>query len=188
MPLKCFRDHEPVYAFDVETESAWGDLRHENANKKNLRLHCCNAGVTLRTSKLGTKHFAHARRGACSTAPETAEHLLAKRIVVEGIRRAGWTPTTEAPGDSPELGAWIADVMAEKGTAKVAFEVQWARQNDAETRYRQTRYQSTGVRGLWLFRQHDSLLRKACLLSSLVSMSKTRDFTCRCPRPLIIQP
>lgn len=161
MPLKCFREHEPIFAFDVETESAWDDLRRENASERNLRLPCCDSGVTLRASKLGTKHFAHARRGACSTAPETAEHLLAKRIVVEGIRQAGWTPATEAPGDSPGLGAWVADVMAEKGTAKVAFEVQWSRQDDAETRHRQTRYQSAGVRGLWLFRQHDFPVEKS---------------------------
>lgn len=122
MPLKCFRDHEPIFAFDMEAESAWDDLRRENASKRNLRLPCCDSRVTLRASKLGTKHFAHARRGACSTAPETAEHLLAKRIVVEGVRQAGWTPSTEAPGDCPGLGAWVADVMAEKGTVKVAFE------------------------------------------------------------------
>lgn len=155
MPLKCFRNDEPIFAFDMESEALWDQLRRENANAKTLRMPCCGAGVTLRTSKLGTKHFAHARRGPCTTAPESAEHLLAKRMIIEGIRKTEWAPMSEQSGESPGFGAWVADVMATKDAAKIAFEVQWSRQDQAETRYRQERYKAARVRGLWLFRQHD---------------------------------
>jgi competence protein CoiA len=155
MPLKCFRNDEAIFAFDTESDAAWQELRNENAANQSLKMPCCGAGVTLRTSKLGTKHFAHARRGPCATAPETAEHLLAKLRIVEGIRRTDWAAFPEQTGESPGFGAWTADVLATKVNRKVAFEVQWSSQDKAETQCRQARYKAAGVRGLWLFRQHD---------------------------------
>lgn len=139
MPLKCFREDQAIFAFDLESDDAWEALRAENATRKHLRMLCCGAAVTLRTSKLGTKHFAHARRGPCATALESAEHLLAKRIIVEGARRTDWEAVSEQAGDPHEVEPWIADVLATKGRRKVAFEVQWSRQDDAETRRRQRR-------------------------------------------------
>ena len=67
---------------------------------KHLRMPCCEAGVTLKTSKLGTEHFARARRGPCSTAPKSAEHLLSKRFIVDGVRRAGWLAEPERAGQA----------------------------------------------------------------------------------------
>ena len=155
MPLKCLRGDEAIYAFDVESDEAWKGLRKRNAEAKDLRMRCCGASVVLRTSKLGTRHFAHARRDPCSTAPETAEHLLAKMAVVDGIRGTGWKALPEQEGRTPDGEGWKADVLAEKGKARVAFEIQWSRQDEAETERRQRRYADAGVRGLWLFRQHD---------------------------------
>jgi competence protein CoiA len=155
MPLKCLRGDEEIFAFDVEDEVAWKRLRESNAEARNLRMPCCGAAVVLRTSPLGTRHFAHARGGPCQTAPETAEHLLAKRIVVEGIRRTAWSAKTEQEGTTPEGERWRADVLATKGKGKVAVEIQWSRQDHDETLRRQDRYEEAGVRGLWLFRQFD---------------------------------
>lgn len=183
MPLKCFRNSEPIFAFDMEAETLWEELRQENAAEKNLQVPCCDAGVILRTSKLGTRHFAHSRRGLCSTAPETAEHLLAKRTIIEGIRRAGWTPMPEQLGESPGLGTWIADVMATKGAAKVAFEAQWSRQDEAETRRRQERYTAAGVRGLWLLRQHDFPVEKDTPAFRLELDESTSQFRVSLPSP-----
>ena len=123
MPLKCHRDTQPLMAFDFESDEAWDSLRRENAREKNLRMPCCGSGVTLRTSALGTKHFAHARRGPCATAPESAEHLLAKRVIVQGVRRTDWTAATEQAGGAPDGEPWIADVLATKEHRQVAFEV-----------------------------------------------------------------
>jgi hypothetical protein len=183
MPLKCFRDDEPILAFDVESDEAWDGLREENAIRKNLRMPCCGAGVTLRTSKLGTKHFAHARRGPCSTAPESAQHLLAKRTIVEGARRTPWNAVTEQAGESAEFGPWIADVLASKGKSNIAFEVQWSRQDDGETRRRQARYASPGVRGLWLMRQHDFPKEKDIPAFRLVFDEASRAFSVQLPSP-----
>lgn len=155
MPLKCLRGEEEIFAFDVEDDAAWRRLRESNAEARDLRMPCCGAAVVLRTSPLGTRHFAHARRGPCSSAPETAEHLLAKRIVVEGIRRTAWSARTEQEGTTPDGERWRADVLASKGKAKVAVEIQWSRQDGEETLRRQDRYEAAGVRGLWLFRQID---------------------------------
>ncbi len=155
MPLKCLNGNEEVYAFNFSSDEDWEDLRKENSKTKALRMPCCNALVTLRTSKLGTKHFAHARIGSCTTAPEKAEHLLAKMAVVEAIKKTDWTPLPEQSGTSPSGEAWRADVLAIKGNTKIAIEIQWSRQDDAETERRQKRYAESGVRGLWLFKQKD---------------------------------
>jgi len=160
VPLKCIDNQREIFSFDFESDEDWNALRLRNKATNSLRMPCCGAAVVLRTSKLGTKHFAHARRGPCLTAPESAEHLLAKRIIVEGIARAQWHAAPEQSGETPDVGAWKADVLASKGIAKVAFEVQWSRQTLDETLRRQERYRAAGVRGLWLFRQPDFPVEK----------------------------
>jgi len=183
MPLKCLREGLPVYSFDCEADAAWEALRLANASNSRLSMPCCGAGVVLRTSKLGTRHFAHARRGPCATAPESAQHLLAKRAIVEGLRRTDWSVATEQPGESPGHGSWIADVFAAQGRKKVAIEVQWSRQVDEETRRRQARYAAAGVRGLWLFRQHDFPVAKDCPAFRLVLDDEGQGFTVKLPSP-----
>lgn len=137
----------------------------------------------LRTSKLGTRHFAHARRGTCSTAPETAEHLLAKMAVVEGINRAGWTACPEQHGTTPAGDEWRADVLAIKGRVKVAFEVQWSRQDRADTERRQQRYANARIRGLWLFRQTDFPIEQETPSFKLVIAEESKDVGVRLPSP-----
>nr|WP_244818629.1 competence protein CoiA family protein [Caballeronia sp. Lep1P3] len=121
---------------------------------------CCGAGAVLRTSKLGTRHFAHARRGPCETAPETAEHLLAKMAVIDAVEGTEWDAIPEQAGSTPTGHQWRADVLAVKGNARVAIEIQWSRQDTDETERRQSRYAEAGVRGLWLFRQKNFPSRK----------------------------
>lgn len=183
MPLKCFHDTEPIFAFDFESAEAWEQLRKDNAVDKRLRMPCCGSAVTLRTSKLGTRHFAHARRGPCSTAPESTEHLLAKRTIVAGIRRTKWTALPEQAGDSPGFGPWVADVLATDEKRKVAFEVQWSRQEGSETQFRQNRYRAAHVRGLWFFRQHDFPVAKDVPAFRLALDDQTQELTVKLPSP-----
>lgn len=44
-------------------------------------------------------------------------------------------------------------MLLTKGRVRIAIEVQWSKQSQEETARRQSRYASSGVRGLWLFRQ-----------------------------------
>jgi hypothetical protein len=140
MPLKCLSPQGKEYAFRHTGES-WAELKAANATNKHLRMDCCGAQVVLKRSNRGTRFFAHARRGPCSTAPESAEHLLAKDIIARAAEAAGWNATTEERGTSPSGKGWIADVLCGKS------------QNAEETEARQGIYKKSGVRGLWLMRQ-----------------------------------
>lgn len=76
----------------------------------------------MRVSKLGTQHFVHAwRADMCTTAPESAEHLLLKSTILRAVQVAGWNGDVEVC--SPD-GAGRVDVMATKDSLRVAFEVQ----------------------------------------------------------------
>lgn len=154
MPLRCLEPESKtsILAFDLSPD-AWRALEVENRRRRHLRLPCCSAEVVLRRSRLGTRFFAHKAIGACTTAPETEEHLRLKRMAVEAARAAGWAAETEVAGRTPEGELWRADVLASKGEARIAIEVQWSPQTDEETLRRQERYRASGVLGLWLFRQ-----------------------------------
>jgi competence CoiA-like predicted nuclease len=89
---------------------------------------CCHVAAVPKTSTLGNYFFAHARRGECTTAPESAEHLYCKTLMAKAAASAGWTVTAERAGVSPGGEAWVADVFCEKGSAQVALEVQMSPQ------------------------------------------------------------
>jgi hypothetical protein len=154
MPLKCLSPHGKEYAFR-HTDKSWAELKVVNAAERHLRMVCCGAQVVLKRSKRGTLFFAHKNTGTCTTARESEEHLFAKEIIARAAESAGWNAATEESGTSPGGKNWIVDVLCQKRNAKkaIAFEVQWSAQNSAVTDARQTTYNESGVRGLWLMRQ-----------------------------------
>ena len=153
MPLRCLDPAgKSVHSFDL-SDDEWQALVLENRRVRHLRMPCCNSPLMLKRSRLGTRFFAHMKSGACATGAETEEHLELKRMVVEAARSRGWTAQTEIAGITPAGEQWRADVLAQKGTAKIAVEIQWSRQTNDETLRRQERYKQSGIRGLWLLRQ-----------------------------------
>jgi hypothetical protein len=88
------------------------------------------------------------------------ENAAAKRLIVDGVRRAEWLAEPERARHARDGTAWVADVLATSGQRQIAFEVQWSRQDDGETRRRHRRYAASDVRALWLFRQRDFPIEK----------------------------
>jgi hypothetical protein len=153
MPLRCIGpEGQSIHSFDLR-EAEWLALRLENGRLLQLRMPCCDASVVMKTSTRGLKFFAHKSRGACQSAPETEANLALKTLAAQAAQRAGWRCSTEANGASLSGETWTADVLAYKGTAKVAIEIQWSPQTNEESLYRQERYRQSGVRCLWLFRR-----------------------------------
>ena len=134
MPLRCVGpDGQSIQSFDL-TEAEWSALRLENRRSRQLRMPCCDASVVMKISTRGLKFFAHKSRGPCQSAPETEAHLALKTLAAQAARRAGWTCSTEASGSSPSGETWTADVLAHKGQAKVAIEIQLSAQTNEESR------------------------------------------------------
>lgn len=84
---------------------------------------------------------------------ETDAHQRAKAAIMEGSQQAGYEAVAEAIGDG-----WRADVLAVRGSVRIAFEVQWSFLKLRDTRARQERYARDGVRGCWFFRQPPAML------------------------------
>ncbi len=161
MPLKCISGNQELFAFNIASAEDWNELRARNAQDRYLHMHCCGAGVILKTSKLGTRYFSHVRKGPCLSAPESSEHLRAKEIIATAVQHAGWVARVEQSGQTNDQRTWIADVLASRGgKTAIAFEVQWSRQAFEETVRRQDVYRSASVRGMWFMRQHNFPISK----------------------------
>jgi len=153
MPLRCL-DHAGASLDAVAlTPLEWAALTTANRRDRHLRMHCCGSPVVLKTSRLGTRFFAHQALGGCASGDESPEHLHLKTLAIAAARAAGWTAEAEVAGCTPGGEPWRADVLATRGRHRVAVEVQWSGQADDETARRQARYAASGVRALWLFRR-----------------------------------
>jgi transposase len=112
---------------------------------------CCDALAYRRTSRLGTRHFAHSPGSHCGAEGECAEHLAAKAEIVVVCHELGWDALSEYARDQ-----WRADVYATRGPHRLAFEIQWSSQTLQTTKERQAAY-GTDLKCCWLFKQLPSL-------------------------------
>ncbi len=146
MPLKALLDGQPLLA-PLLGDTAWAELYFQ---RHRLALPCCPDRAVQMRGGAGTtriQHFSHAPAPTCRFRGETMTHLRAKVAIARACADAGWAVDIEhAEAD------WRADVLAERGGARVAFEAQWSRQTLAETERRQERYRAAGVRGCWFVR------------------------------------
>ncbi len=152
MPLRCLDDAGRSLDASVIEPDAWAALAAANRRERHLRALCCGAPLVLKTSRLGTRFFAHLALGGCATGDEGPEHLHLKLLAIAAARAAGWDAAAEVAGTTPAGEPWRADVLARRGERTLAIEVQWSPQPDDETRRRHARYAASGVRCLWLFR------------------------------------
>jgi|GEM_PF-1898496 len=147
MPLRALRGDENVCAFEYDP-AGWLLLKG-NYRASSLRMPCCGTSAVPKTSKLGNYFFAHARRGECKSAPESAEHIRLKTLIARAAATSGWTVSTEQPGATPTGKRWIADVFCERRNGRVALEAQLSRLSSAELQARQSAYVESGVRAAW---------------------------------------
>jgi len=150
MSIRARLNNKNTHTFDYDNEQ-WLNLK-KNHKKFDLVMPCCNSHAVPKTSKLNTKFFAHSKKGECSTAPESSEHIYLKTLISEIAIENDWEVTTEKQGKTPSGEVWIADVYCTKGSSKLAFEVQWSTQTSAEFTRRTKKYTESDVRVLWLYR------------------------------------
>ena len=153
MPLRCVDERGSIIEAPDCSEEEWESLRERARKERNLRMPCCPAHAVLKTSKLGTRFFAHKAKDACDWKRETEEHLHLKALALAAARKAGWEAQSEVTGYTPDGEKWTADVLAWKGDEKIAIEIQWSGQTNEKTWHRQRRYERSGVKGIWLLRQ-----------------------------------
>ena len=148
MPLRAILDNQELLA-PLLSDEEWEELKRK---KVKVILPCCEARGHLRTSKLGTKHFAHNKKDGCNYKSETWQHLLCKTEISRACKAMGYEVKTEASGVD-----WRADVLATKQVknqlVQLAFEVQWSPQTLEETKERQQKYARDGIRCCWLFKK-----------------------------------
>jgi len=156
MPLKClYADEQPVLAYEMSRED-FETLRLQHEMREQLHFGCCNARVGLRVSKTGLQHFYHqGTHGPCTYEAETEAHLSLKRAAMLAVQAVGWEADCEVASNSAQDGPvrWRADVLARKGSVRIAIEAQLSNLAWAEIAARQERYRAAGVRGLWLVGQ-----------------------------------
>jgi hypothetical protein len=153
MPLRVIGQNACSVNAANATDSEWEATKSSlKADRTQWRLPCCDSPPVAKTSKRGTRFFAHLARGACNWAPETEHHLAIKAMCLHSASKFGWEASTECSGVTPDGESWKADVLATLGDYKIAIEVQWSHQTNQELLERQRRYASSGVRCLWLIR------------------------------------
>ena len=89
MPLRCVEGHGTMVEANACTDQEWRLLRERAREERNLRMPCCPARVVLKTSRLGTRFFAHKAKGTCTWKPETEVHRHLKTVAVNAAREAG---------------------------------------------------------------------------------------------------
>ncbi|WP_221800454.1 competence protein CoiA [Oceanobacter mangrovi] len=147
MPIACLtKTEERLLSFEFSSDE-WKKLKREYQGM-GIYMKCCNAPAIPKTSKNGVQFFAH-KVNSCGTGSESEAHIRCKELIVIGARKAGWEAEPEEPGQDQMGNKWVADVLCSRRSAKVAFEVQLARQSLENFVHRTNRYKNSGVRCLW---------------------------------------
>ena len=151
MALRCVDEHGVSIEASALTDREWSRL--DRPSRRQLRLPCCWGKAARRTSRGGTRFFAHRTRYGCDAKAEAEAHRVLKLAALRAARKARWTAQTEVRGTSPDGDEWMADVLAEKDGRRLAIEIEWPGQDTDELWERHHRYEQSGVQAIWLLRQ-----------------------------------
>lgn len=161
MSLKCTLGDQELLSIDFNGDG-WEDLRVRNRKDRALKMTCCGGDVTLRQTKLDTQYFAHAKKGSCRAGTDPAEVLLAREVIANAVRQAGWSVSVETAGASGSQEAGMLDVLANReGGKTVGFKIQWGRLPLDEVARYHALSQAAGIRTLWLMRQQSIPVEEA---------------------------
>lgn len=147
MPFRALIDGKRVISLHIESD-AWRALATDvRTSKKNVQMACCGAKGILKISPLGRQFFAHGTQPKeCDWKPESPEHVELKAVVHDAVQSVyGWKADIECSGPD-----WRADVLAIRGKARIAFEIQLSAQGQAVTSVRENRYEASSVLPWWI--------------------------------------
>lgn len=152
MPLSAISPEGPVCLVGMDLATI-ESLKNRNRRERLFTAKCCGAPVQIRTAVGRVPHFYHlvAAPGCDGARGESAEHLDLKRSIAVAAINAGWDVEVESDERLADgTLVWRADVLARKGKAAVAFEVELSKPDWSLMMERQERYRRSDVRGLWL--------------------------------------
>lgn len=155
MSFSCLKDGKKIYSFQY-TPAQWLELRAQRS-QLDLEMPCCGVPAILKTSSLGTQFFAHKSKqdqNCHASDGESAEHIFAKYLVSKALYEEKWQVETEKRGQTEDGKGWIADIYANRADISkgMVVEVQWSAQSYEQTVYRQSLYDQSNIRCVWLFR------------------------------------
>ncbi|WP_312165392.1 competence protein CoiA family protein [Massilia timonae] len=154
MPLSANSPSGPFSLIGLDA-STLEQLKARNRSEALFTARCCGRPVQIRTPARKTPHFYHlaGAPGCSGGGKESAEHLGMKAAIGAAALVAGWQAEAEAEQRRPDgTLEWRADILARRGRARIAFEVQLSNPDWTGMHERQLRYRASGVRGMWFVR------------------------------------
>ena len=156
MPPSALVDGKSVEASQLTAEEQNALIGRKRTATITMKCSKACPGKLVRTSSHRIAHFAHKVEGECNWQPESPEHELIKRLVVDSAHRQGWASESDAEvtssrweGADPES-KWRADALLQRDGIGVVVEVQLSSQPASEFERRTQRYLDAGLEVVWL--------------------------------------
>jgi hypothetical protein len=147
MALKALVSGKITRAEDLSEDQ----FRALQSQKPQVAMLCCQTRGYMRIRE-EYQEFVHFRRiHDCLGRPDSPVHDFLKKTVRDAARTASWDADFEVPDPRPDR-KWIADVLATKGNAQVAIEIQISPITREELTLRQHIYAECGIRSCWLLK------------------------------------
>lgn len=152
MPFRALLATRRIAAFSCDDAQWIALVEASQLVPSQLTLPCCGAEAIPCTSPRNRRYFRHRTQAStCDWAPESPEHIDLKLEIAAAVVACGWTAEIEATGPD-----WKADVLATRGKATIALEVQLSAQGRTETELREERYLRSNVLPWWIVNKRNN--------------------------------